>query len=102
MFKRSGKYPPREGESDVIGLEMAGEVMECGSKSSFYKSGARVFGLLPGGGYAEYCVISGAIAMPLPDSYTYAGGGEIPGGFMTACRVLVLVRVLDGGEVVLV
>src|SRR5690625_6050766 len=53
LFQKSGKYPPPEGESDVIGLEMAGEVMECGSKSSFYKKGARVFGLLPGGGYAE-------------------------------------------------
>ncbi len=102
LFQKSGKYPPPEGESDVIGLEMAGEVMECGSKSSFYKKGARVFGLLPGGGYAEYCVIPETLAMPLPDSYTYEEGAAIPEVFLTAFQALILLGELGEEEVVLV
>lgn len=102
LLQKSGKYPPPEGESEIIGLEMAGEVMKCGSKSSFYKKGARVFGLLPGGGYAEYCVIPETMAMPLPDSYTFEEGAAIPEVFLTAFQALIWLGELSEEETVLI
>lgn len=102
LLQKSGKYPPPEGESEVIGLEMAGRVVQCGNKSSFYKKDARVFGLLPGGGYAEYCVIPETMAMPLPDSYTFEEGAAIPEVFLTAFQSLVWLGELSEEEIVLI
>ena len=102
LFQKSGKYPAPEGESESLGLEMAGDVVECGSKSSFYKKDARVFGLLPGGGYAEYCVIPETMALPLPDSYTYEEGAAIPEVFLTAFQALVWLGELGEEETVLI
>ena len=33
LLQRQGKYPPPEGESDILGLEMAGEVVETDADS---------------------------------------------------------------------
>src|SRR5690625_4344941 len=82
--------------------ELTAKEMVSGSKSSFYTKGARVFGLLPGGGYAEYCVIPETLAMPLPDSYTYEEGAAIPEVFLTAFQALILLGELGEEEVVLV
>jgi tumor protein p53-inducible protein 3 len=63
ISQRFGKYPPPPGASDILGLEMSGIIEEIaeeeeeGNRSGF-QVGDRVCGLLSGGGYAEYCVIS--------------------------------------------
>jgi hypothetical protein len=45
----------------------AGIIEEVGSKAaSKWKKGDRVCALLPGGGYAQYCVIYADMAMPIP------------------------------------
>lgn len=102
LLQKTGKYPPPEGESEIIGLEMAGTVEKCGSKSSFYKKDARVFGLLPGGGYAQYCVIPETLAMPLPDSYSFEEGAAIPEAFLTAFQAMVWLGELGEEETVLI
>ena len=33
LLQRQGKYPPPKGESDILGLEMAGEVIETDANS---------------------------------------------------------------------
>src|SRR5690625_2697137 len=48
LFQKSGKYPPPEGESDVIGLEMAGEVMSVEASLLFIKKGHGFLGCCPG------------------------------------------------------
>jgi NADPH:quinone reductase-like Zn-dependent oxidoreductase len=54
LSQRAGNYPPPKGASEIMGLEMAGTVEKVGGEVGTWKTGDRVYGLLPGGGYAEY------------------------------------------------
>jgi hypothetical protein len=49
LLQRRGLYPPPPGDSDVFGLEFAGEVAEAGSEARGFRRGDRVFGLAGGG-----------------------------------------------------
>ena len=50
IIQRQGNYPPPPGDSEVLGLEIAGEVAEVGSGVLRWKVGDRVMGLVGGGG----------------------------------------------------
>jgi len=97
-LQRQGKYPPPKGASPILGLEVAGEVVEAGINCSKYKKGDKVFGLLPGGGYAEYAVIDEAMAMPVPDNLSMEEAAAIPEVFLTAWQALVWLGKLQSGE----
>jgi NADPH:quinone reductase-like Zn-dependent oxidoreductase len=56
IIQRQGNYPPPKGDSDVLGLEVAGVVESVGTDVSGIAVGDRVFALVGGGGYAEYAV----------------------------------------------
>ena len=51
-LQRRGHYPPPPGESDILGLELAGEVLTIGAATQGFAPGDRVFGLAGGGRYA--------------------------------------------------
>ena len=55
ILQRRGLYPPPPGAPDVLGLEVAGQVVEVGSGGEALL-GQMVCALVPGGGYAEYCL----------------------------------------------
>ncbi|SFG90072.1 NAD(P)H-quinone oxidoreductase [Pontibacter chinhatensis] len=97
-LQRQGKYPPPKGASPILGLEVAGEVVEAGINCTKYKKGDKVFGLLPGGGYAEYAVIDEAMAMPVPDNLSMEEAAAIPEVFLTAWQALVWLGKLQTGE----
>ncbi len=52
-LQRTGNYPPPPGETDILGLELAGEVEAVGSAVKEIKPGDRVCALVGSGGYAE-------------------------------------------------
>src|SRR6185503_15542976 len=56
LLQRQGFYPPPPGASPILGLECAGEVIECGDAVRGFAVGQRVMALLAGGGYAEEAV----------------------------------------------
>jgi len=58
-----GRYPPPPGTSEIIGLECAGIVRECGTQVLGWARGDRVMALLPGGGYAEEVVVDAGSAI---------------------------------------
>lgn len=97
-LQRQGKYPPPKGASPILGLEVAGEVVEAGINCTKYKKGDKVFGLLPGGGYAEYAVIDEAMAMPVPENLSMEEAAAIPEVFLTAWQALVWLGKLQAGE----
>jgi len=101
-LQRQGKYPPPKGASPLLGLEIAGEVVEAGLNCKRFKKGDKVFGLLPGGGYAEYAVIEEAMAMPMPENFTMEEAAAIPEVFLTAYQALVWLGKLQAGERALV
>ena len=102
ILQRQGKYPPPPGASPVLGLEMSGEVVEVGSEVIRWSVGNLVFGLLPGGGYAEYAVIHESMAMPVPDNLSLTEAAAIPEVFMTAFQALQWLGKLQPGERVLI
>ncbi|WP_018476904.1 NAD(P)H-quinone oxidoreductase [Pontibacter roseus] len=101
-LQRQGKYPPPKGESPLLGLEVAGEVVEAGFNCTHFQKGDKVFGLLPGGGYAEYAVIHEEMAMAIPEGLSMEAAAAIPEVFLTAFQALVWLGKLQAGERLLV
>lgn len=102
LLQKSGKYPPPEGASEILGLEMAGSVVRTGCSVHNFKEGDRVFGLLPGGGYAEYCVIPKGTAMKIPDKFSYEEAAAVPEVFLTAYQALIWLGNLSDQQNILV
>lgn len=102
LLQRKGKYPPPKDASPIMGLEMAGIVEAVGAEVTRWKKGDRVFGLLPGGGYAELAVIHERMAMRLPDDLTFEQAAAIPETFLTAYQALCWLGDLQQNETVLI
>jgi NADPH:quinone reductase len=74
VLQRLGHYPVPPGASDIPGLEVAGEVVDSGEK---------VCALVQGGGYAEYCAVPRAQALPIPKGLTMVQAASLPETFFT-------------------
>jgi NADPH2:quinone reductase len=83
LLQRLGNYKPPPGASDVLGLEVAGEVAALGEGASLYQVGEFVTALLPGGGYAEYAVVHESNALPVPQSLSVLEAAAVPETFFT-------------------
>lgn len=78
VMQRKGQYPPPPGAPDVPGLEIAGVVAATGEGASRFKEGDEVIALVPGGGYADYCIVDERNALPLPEPLTLVEGAGVP------------------------
>ncbi|MYZ48123.1 NAD(P)H-quinone oxidoreductase [Rhizobiales bacterium L72] len=76
--QRTGNYAPPPGVTDIPGLEIAGEVAKVGRSVSRWQEGDAVVALVPGGGYAEFCVVHESNALPLPAPLSWIEGAGIP------------------------
>jgi len=101
-LQRAGKYPPPAGASSILGLEIAGRVVETGKSVSRWKTGDKVFGLLPGGGYAQYAIIHEDMAMAVPGGMSMEEATAIPEVFLTAFQALQWLGKVKAGETVLI
>ncbi|SFS63384.1 NAD(P)H-quinone oxidoreductase [Marininema halotolerans] len=102
IMQREGKYPPPPDASPILGLEVAGVVEEVGESSGSWKKGDRVFGLLSGGGYAEYAVIPGDMAMRIPDELSFTDAAGVAEVFLTAWQALFWIGHLQNNQRVLI
>lgn len=102
LLQRRGQYPPPPGASEVLGLEMAGEVVRVGPGCEGWQPGDKVFALLPGGGYAQYAVVPQGMAMRIPEGFSYEQAAAIPEVFLTAYLNLFWLGGLREGQTVLV
>ncbi|MCY0096521.1 NAD(P)H-quinone oxidoreductase [Hoeflea ulvae] len=101
-LQRQGVYPPPPGASDIPGLEIAGEVVAVGAAVSHFKIGDQVCGLVPGGGYAEFCTVDETNALPAPNSLTVSEAAAIPETFFTVWHNVFQRGGLKKGETFLV
>jgi NADPH:quinone reductase len=83
VLQRQGGYPPPPGAPSTPGLEVAGEVVAVGKNTSRYKPGDLVCALVPGGGYAEYCVAAADNALPIPQGMTLTEAAGLPETYFT-------------------
>ncbi len=102
MIQRRGGYPPPPGDSEVLGLEIAGTVSAVGRAVKGVAKGDRVFGLVGGGGYAEKAVIDYRMAMPMPDEWTFEQAAAVPEVFFTAGDNIFTQGSLSAGETILI
>lgn len=70
VLQRTGNYPAPPGASDIPGLEIAGKIVAIGPVVADWQSGDTLCALVPGGGYAEYCVAPALQCLPIPKGLT--------------------------------
>jgi tumor protein p53-inducible protein 3 len=102
LLQRRGLYPPPPGESELLGLEFAGEVLEAGAAAPGFARGERVFGLLGGGGYAELVRVHHRLAVRIPDTLSFDAAAAVPEVFYTANECLFTLGRLAAGETALI
>ncbi|WP_345767649.1 MULTISPECIES: NAD(P)H-quinone oxidoreductase [Chryseobacterium] len=79
VFQREGNYPAPAGVPyDILGLEVAGTVTECGPEVTDLKVGDKVCALLEGGGYAEFVSVREGQCLPVPDGLSFAEAASLP------------------------
>jgi len=102
LIQRRGGYPPPQGESEILGLEIAGIVSGMGTEVNGFNEGDRVFGLVGGGGYAEQAVIDYRMAMVIPNKWSFEEAAAVPEVFFTANENIFTLGRLAAGETILI
>ena len=102
VFQRLGNYPPPPGASDILGLEIAGEVVACGEGATDFAPGDRVMALVASGGYADYAVVAQDNAIPVPEGLSMVEAGAIPETYFTVWTNMFDRGGLQPGETVLI
>jgi NADPH2:quinone reductase len=102
VSQREGSYPPPPGVTDILGLEIAGEVVAIGRSVRGVAPGDRLTGLVPGGGYAEYCAVDYRNALPLPKGLSAVEAAAIPETYFTVWSNVFDLGRLRAGETLLV
>ncbi|MET0630038.1 MAG: zinc-binding dehydrogenase [Xanthobacteraceae bacterium] len=97
----------------IIGLDMAGEVVEVGAGVSGWKAGDRVLvnplnkqkglmGEMLDGGMAEYCLVAADQLIAMPDGVSFEDAASLPVAYGTAHRMLITHDTVKAGERVLI
>jgi len=102
VLQRLGQYAPPPGASDVLGLEVAGEVVARGEGATRHALGAKVTALVPGGGYADYCLAHESLALPVPAVLSLVEAAAIPETYFTVWTNVFERGQLKPGETLLV
>jgi putative PIG3 family NAD(P)H quinone oxidoreductase len=102
VLQRMGFYPaPKGAPPDVPGLEFAGVVAAVGSDVET-KMGARVMGIVAGGGMATHLVAHERELLPVPEGMSLEDAAAVPEAFLTAYDALFLQGGLGMGQVALI
>ena len=99
LMQRTGRYPPPPGASDILGLEVAGEVVVAAGR---WQIGDRVCALLGGGGYAEYAACDPRHALPIPAGLDMLQAAALPETIFTVFANIFEHGGLQPGETLLV
>lgn len=102
LLQRAGAYPPPAGATPILGLEGAGEVVAIGDGVEDMALGQQVCALLPGGGYAEYCVTPAVHCLPVPEGYDLITAAALPETILTVWANVIEGGALKPGESILV
>lgn len=102
LVQREGKYPPPPGDSEILGLEVAGIIEELGDGVTGWQKGERVMTLVGGGGYAEYAVAYAGHLMRIPESMSFEEAACVCESYITAfLNVFMIGEFKDGQTAIL-
>jgi len=102
LMQRQGLYPPPPGDSTILGLEAAGIVVAVADDNLSPLLGRAVFGLVNGGGYADYVAIPATQAMAVPEGWSLQQAAATAETFLTAYQLLFLLGEATEGQRVLI
>lgn len=102
LMQRQGLYPAPAGASPILGLEVAGTIVEIGQAVSEFKTGDQVCALVNGGGYSEYCLASAGCCLPIPNGFSFIQAASLPETFFTVWSNVFNRGGLQAGETVLI
>jgi len=97
----------------IIGLDMAGEILEVGAGVSGWKTGDRVLvnplnrkkglmGEMMHGGLAEKCLVAEHQLIRMPDGVSFEDAASLPVAYGTAHRMIITHKTIKTGDKVLV
>ena len=101
ILQRMGQYPAPSGESEILGLEVAGEVEQVGAGVSRFRPGDKVLALVAGGGYAEFTTAYEGHVMHKPDSLDFHQAACVCETYITAYLNLFMIAGLGHDQSVL-
>ncbi|MFK8082374.1 MAG: NAD(P)H-quinone oxidoreductase [Granulosicoccus sp.] len=102
LVQRRGHYPPPKDASDLLGLEVSGEVVAVGTSVKRWKTGDTLCALTNGGGYAEYVCIDEEHCLPVPDGVAAVDTAGLPETYLTVWSNCFFQKTWTPGDVFLV
>jgi NADPH:quinone reductase len=99
IAQRRGDYPPPEGHSPIIGLEVSGEIAIA---AGGWHLSDKVVALTNGGGYAEYVAVPAGQVLPAPAGWPLLDAAALPECWFTIAQTLVMRAGLAPGMSVLI
>jgi NADPH2:quinone reductase len=82
LAQRKGTYPPPPGASPILGLEVSGLISKV-PENSHWKVGDQVCALVPGGGYADFCLAPESHVLRNPKGFSFEEAACIPENYFT-------------------
>lgn len=102
LAQRKGHYPHPAGASDLLGLEVSGEIVEVGTDVGRWQAGDKVTALTNGGGYAEYVAVDARHCMSVPQGISLKDAAGLPETFFTVWSNIFMSARLIAGEIFLI
>ena len=102
LVQRRGHYPPPKGASDLLGLEVSGEIVAVGADVTRWKLGDQVIALTNGGGYAEYVAVDAEHVLSIPQGVSMTDAAGLPETFFTVWSNAFFGHTIQAGDVFLV
>ncbi|OCL14333.1 quinone oxidoreductase putative [Glonium stellatum] len=102
IMQRDGEYPAPPQAGRILGLEFAGVIETLGEDhETSFKIGDEAFGLVYGGAYAEYVVVSTHMLIHKPANLSWEECAGIPETWLTATKVMYQVGEFTPGKSIL-
>ena len=102
LVQRRGHYPPPKGASDLLGLEVSGEIVALGCAQTKWSIGDMVCALTNGGGYAEYVAVDARHCLPIPDGVNEQDAAGLPETYFTVWSNVFFNQKIKNGSIFLV
>lgn len=104
-LQAQGHYPPPEGDTEIIGLEVSGVIEDPNGtvkpNGEPWKKGEEVAVLLTGGGYAQFVAAPQGQLLPVPETFALEEVGSIVEVAATCWSNLMMTAHINPGDLVL-
>lgn len=101
LLMTKGEYQLKPALPFILGLELAGEVID-GDEGGQFRPGDRVFGGQKTGAFAEFAAVDASALRPLPENLDFAAAAALGAAYGTAYTGLVELGGIQPGQWVLV